>query len=68
MYVLGLYKFKCFVYPVLFSCVSYAIDICNVAIENIKNMRAVSTNQIVDILHFNNKEIYWKFTLDFTLN
>ena len=28
--------------------------ICTVAIKNIKNMHAVSTNQIADILHFNN--------------
>ena len=27
--------------------------ICTVAIKNIKNMHAVSTNQIADILHFN---------------
>ena len=30
--------------------------ICTVAIKNIKNMHAVSTNQIADILHFNDKE------------
>ena len=55
MYVLGWYKFKCFVYPTSLSCVSHSIDICTVAIQNIRNMHAVSTNQIADILHFNNK-------------
>ena len=55
MYVLGWYKFKCFVYPASLSCVSHSIDICTVAIQNIKNMHAVSTNEIADILHFNNK-------------
>ena len=34
---------------------SHSIDICTVPIKNIKNMHAVSTNQIADILHFNNK-------------
>ena len=29
------------------------IDIYTAAIENIKNLYAISTNQIVDILHFN---------------
>ena len=31
--------------------------ICTVAIKNIRNMHAVSTNQIADILHFNDKDI-----------
>ena len=53
VYVLGYYKFKCFVYPASLSCVSHAIDICTVAIKNIRNMQAVSTNQITYILHFN---------------
>ena len=35
------------------SCASYSIDICTIAIKNIKNMHAVSANQIADILHFN---------------
>ena len=35
--------------------VSHSIDICTVAIKNIRNMHAVSTNQIADILHFNDK-------------
>ena len=58
MYVLGYYKFKCFVYPASLSCVSHSIDICTVAIKNIRNMRAVSTNQIADILHFNDRVLY----------
>ena len=29
------------------------IDIYTAAIENIKNLYAISTNQIIDILHFN---------------
>ena len=52
MYVLGWCKFKCFLYPASFP-VSHSIDICAVAIKNIKNMHAVSTNQLADILHFN---------------
>ena len=55
MYVLGYCKFKCFVYPAWLFCVSHSIDICMVAIENIRNMHTVSTNQIADILHFNDK-------------
>ena len=53
MYVLGYYKFNYFVYPASLSCVSHSIDICTVAIKNIRNMHAVSTNQIADIFHFN---------------
>ena len=56
MHVLGYYKFKCFVYPTSLSRVSHSIDICTVAIENIRNMQAVSTNQIADILHFSDKQ------------
>ena len=54
MYVLGLYTFKCFLYPTSLSCVSHYINICTVTIKNIRNMHAVSTNQIANILHFNN--------------
>ena len=36
----------------VFLC-SHSIDIYTVAIKNIRNMRAFSTNQIADILHFN---------------
>ena len=57
-YVLGLYKFKYFVWPASLSCVSHSVDICTVEIINIRNMAAVSTNQIADILHFNNKFYY----------
>ena len=39
--------------PTKLSCVSHSIDICTVAIKNIKNMHAVSTFQMEDILHFN---------------
>ena len=53
MYVLGSYKSKCFVYPASLSFVSHSIDICTVAIKNLRNMHAVSTSQIADILHFN---------------
>ena len=58
MYVLGLCKFKCFVYSTKFSCVSHSIDTCTVVIKNIRNMHAVSTNHIADIMHFNNESIY----------
>ena len=57
MYVLGQYKFKCFAYPTKLSCVSYIIDFCTVAIENVRNMHAVITNQIADILHFNDNVV-----------
>ena len=33
----------------------HSMDICTVTIKNIKNMHAISTNQIADILHFNDK-------------
>lgn len=33
------------------------IDIYTVAIENIKNLYAISTSQIVDILHFNDNNL-----------
>ena len=39
------------------SCVSHSIDICTVAIKNIRNMDAVSTNKIGDIMHFNDSYI-----------
>ena len=38
-------------YPAWLSCISHSIDISTVAIKNIRNMHAVSTNQIADILH-----------------
>ena len=50
MHVLGYFKFKCFSYPALLSCVSHFIDICTVAIKDIKNMHAVPTIQIANIL------------------
>ena len=37
---------------------SYPIDICTVAIKNIRNMHAVLTNQIADILNFNDNKRY----------
>ena len=58
MYILGQYKLKCFEYPTSLSCVSHSVDICSVAIQNIRNMHAVSTNQIADILHFKDKSHY----------
>ena len=32
---------------------SHSIDICTVEIKNIRNMHAISANQIADIFHFN---------------
>ena len=42
----------------MFSCISHSIDICTIAIENIRNMHAVSTDQIADILHSKDKYKY----------
>ena len=42
------------IYNAFLSCISHSIDTCTVAIKNIRNMHAVSINQIADILHFNN--------------
>ena len=42
----------------ILSYVSYSIDIYIVAIKNIRNMHAVSTYQIADILHFNVEDLY----------
>ena len=67
MYVFGEYKFECFAYFGSLSCVSHSIDICTVAIKNIRNIRAISTNQIVDILHFNNNYCYLERDHDKTL-
>ena len=53
MYVLGLYKFKCFVYLSSLPCISHSIDVCTVVNKNIRNMHTVSTNQTADILHLN---------------
>ena len=44
-----MYKLKCFVYP---TYISHSIDTCTAAIKN-RNMHAVPTNQVADILHFN---------------
>ena len=57
MYVLGQCEFRCFVYPAYLSCVSHSIDICTVGNKNIRNMHAVSTNHVADILHFRDKYI-----------
>ena len=38
--------------------VSHSIDICTVAIKSIRNMHVVSTNQIADILNFNDKNCF----------
>ena len=41
------------------SCVSHSIDICTVAVKSIRNLKAVSTNQITtDILYFNENALY----------
>ena len=53
MYVFGEYKFECFAYFAWLSCVSHSIDICTVAIKNMRNTIVVSTNQMADILDFN---------------
>ena len=34
---------------------AFHIDVCTVAVKNIKNMHAVSTNQMAGIFHFNDK-------------
>ena len=36
--------------------------ICTVAIKNIRNTYAVSTNQVADILHFNDNNILFSYT------
>ena len=64
MYVLGQCKFKCSVYPAQLFCVSHSIVIFTVVIKNIKNIGAVSTNQIADILHYNDKNAYPPFLID----
>ena len=51
MYVLSWYKF---IISDSRSCVSHPTDIYIVAIKNITNMNAVSTNHIADIFHFSN--------------
>ena len=40
--------------PASLSCISH----CTVAVKNIRNMHAVSTKQIAEILHFNDKLVY----------
>ena len=55
MYVLGYCEFRCFVYSTEYSCVSHSIDISTVSNKNIRNMHAVSINQIAYILLFNDK-------------
>ena len=55
MYILGYYEFKCFLHPSSVFCVSHFFDNGTVAIENIRNMRAISTNKIAGILPFNDK-------------
>ena len=44
------------------SRVSHSIDICTVAIKNIRHMHGVSTNQVVDNCFLTIK-VYKKFTL-----
>ena len=57
MYVLGQYKFKCFVVHAQLSFVSHSIDIYTVSIKNIRIIHGFSTNQIAKILHFNDSVI-----------
>ena len=57
------YTYKCMFYvsansnvlyiPPRLSAFSHSIDICTIAIKNVRNMHPVSTNQIADILNFN---------------
>ena len=35
----------------------HSIDICTIAIKNTRNIHTVSTNQVADILYFNNKVV-----------
>ena len=58
MYALGQYKFKSFAYFASLSCLSHLFDICTVANKNIRNMHAVPTNQIADILYINDNDLY----------
>ena len=55
MYILGYYEFKCFLHPSSVFCVLHFFDNGTAAIENIRNMRAISTNKIAAILPFNDK-------------
>ena len=52
IYVLGSYEFQCFVYPTSLSCASHFIYICTIAMENIRNIPAISTSQFADVLLF----------------
>ena len=52
------FRLVCFVYPASVSCVSHSIDICTVAIKNIRHMHAVTSNQIADVVHFNDNTPY----------
>ena len=56
MYVLGRNKFKCFVYFAYLFFTSYSTDFGSVANKNIRNMHAVLTNQIEDILHIDDDD------------
>ena len=57
MYALGWCKFKCFISHLAFLHFTFHwyLHGSTVAIKNIRNMHAVSTNQTADILHFNDK-------------
>ena len=59
MYGLGVCKCKCFLFSVELSYFSNSIDNWTVAIKNIRNMHAVSTSQIADILQFDDKVVYY---------
>ena len=56
------FKFKFKLVKIQMFCISHgpyyvlhSIDICTVPIKNVRNMEAVSVNQSLDILNFNDK-------------
>ena len=51
-------ELSCCISRLYLPCVSYFIDICSVIITNIGNIHATLTNQITDILHFNDNVLY----------
>ena len=54
----NLVSVKCFLFLAKLSCASHSIDICTaVIIKNIRNIHAVTANQIAYIFHFNSKTI-----------
>ena len=47
--------------------VSHSIDIYTVVIKNIKTMHVLSTNQIADILHYNDNCQYHSVIINYQL-